>query len=108
MTGWRQLNDIYEPLHRAGMDLLNAVRALGYDARLCYCNLHEVKERGTYHTEYFPLPEVEINGAALAADLGIALDGSAWLEIKVSRADTLALDYAALAAQTNLTVYGAG
>lgn len=50
---------------------------------------------------------MEISGAALAADLGIALDGSAWLEITVSRTHALALDYAALAAQTILTVYGA-
>ena len=80
--------------------------ALGYNARLCYCNLHEVKVDGVYQTEYFPMPEVEIRDAALSADLGIALDGSVWLEVTLSRDEALALYYKALAARAALAVYG--
>ncbi len=82
------------------------MRALGYNARLCYCNLHEVKVDGVYQTEYFPMPEVEIRDAALSADLGIALDGSVWLEVTLSRDEALALYYKALAARAALAVYG--
>ncbi len=82
------------------------MRALGYNARLCYCNLHEVKVEGGYQTEYFPLPEVEIRDGALSADLGIALDGSVWLEVTLSRDEALALYYKALAARAALAVYG--
>jgi hypothetical protein len=101
-----QLNDFCAPLHRAGIAMLKAVRALGYKARLCYCNLHEVKVEGGYQTEYFPLPEVEIRDGALSADLGIALDGSVWLEVTLSRDEALALDFEALAARAALAVYG--
>ena len=101
-----QLNDFYAPLHRAGTAMLKTVRALGYNARLCYCNLHEVKVEGGYQTKYFPLPEVEIRDAALSADLGIALDGSVWLEVTQSRNEAMALDYEALAARAALAVYG--
>lgn len=101
-----QLNDFYAPLHRAGTAMLKTVRALGYNARLCYCNLHEVKVEGGYQTEYFPLPEVEIRDGALSADLGIALDGSVWLEVTQSRNEAMALDYEALAARAALAVYG--
>jgi hypothetical protein len=98
------LNTLYKELHELGVGLLKAVRALGYDARLCYHNLHEVRVDGVFQTEYFPLPEIEIFNVA---DLGISLDKSLWLELTITREAALQLDYPSLAQAARLEVYGA-
>ena len=98
------LNTLYKELHELGADLLRAVQALGYEARLCYHNLHEVRVDGEFQTEYFPLPEIEISGIA---DLGVSLDKSLWLELTVARQAALQLDYPSLARLARLEVYGA-
>ena len=101
------LNSIYAPLHRAGVEALRQIQAIGFSATLGYYNLHEVIVDGQYQTEYFPLPEIAINGIASAADFGISLDGSAWLELTLSREAALAADYGALANRWRFEVYGA-
>lgn len=101
------LNEIYEPFHRAGVEALRAIRALGYDAKMGYYNLHEVKVDGVYEKEFFPLPEITIFGIATSADCGIALDKTAWLELTIPREQALAIDYVTLANTTRLEVYGA-
>lgn len=102
-----QLNEIYRPLHEAGKAALKIIRGLGYEARMVYCNLHETLVDGAYQTEYFPLPEIEIEGVAASADLGVGLDLSAWLELTLPREKALLLDYADLAARFPIEVYGA-
>lgn len=102
-----QLNAIYAPLHRAGAEALRQIRALGFSAALGYYNLHEVKVDGQYQTEYFPLPEIAIDGLANAADFGLTLDGTAWLELTLPREAALAADYGALAGRWSFEVYGA-
>lgn len=102
-----QLNAIYRSLHDAARAALKAIRGLDYDARLAYCNLHEVMVDGAYQTEYFPLPEVVLTGLTCAADWGISLDGTAWLELTLPRERALALDYAQLAAVFDFEAYGA-
>lgn len=103
----QQLNAVYRPLHRKGRGLLKAVSSLGYGAQLRYCNLHERLENGKCQVMYFPLPEIEITGMALNADLGVCLDHSAWLEVTLTKQDALTLDYVTLAQHGRLTVYGA-
>jgi hypothetical protein len=84
-----------------------AIKELGYDAKLCYCNLHEVKVDGEYVTEYFPLPEIEIDNMAICADLGISLDMTVWFEITITREAALSINYSELTKDTHLEVYGA-
>ncbi len=102
-----QLNDIYRPLHESGKAALKIICGLGYEARLLYCNLHETLVDGAFQTEYFPLPEIAITGVANAADFGIGLDSSAWLELTLDRDLALSIDYAALSARFTVEVYGA-
>lgn len=102
-----QLNDIYRPLHESGKVVLKIIRGLGYEARLIYCNLHETLVEGAFQTEYFPLPEIAIAGVANAADFGIGLDFSAWLELTLDRDLALSIDYAELSARFTVEVYGA-
>ncbi|MCE5235448.1 MAG: hypothetical protein ABFC62_05285 [Clostridiaceae bacterium] len=102
-----QLNAVYRPLHDEATAALRIIRGMGYTARLTYCNLHETMVDGAYQTEYFPLPEIEIEGAALCADFGIALDKTAWLEFTLTRERALALDYEHVAAAFEFEAYGA-
>lgn len=101
------LNRHYLPLQKAGEEALRLVRRSGYHARLTWCNLHDVMVNGKYETEYFPLPEIELESSAEAAEVGISLDYSAWLELTITREAALCIDYTALAAWVKFTVYGA-
>lgn len=101
------LNKLYKELHELGMNLLHALRTLGCEARLRYCNLHEVRVNGAFQTEYFPLPEIEIQGLTDHADLGICLDKSIWLELTMSAQAAMQIDYTPLAQYARLEVYGA-
>ncbi|NLE06996.1 MAG: hypothetical protein GX638_19625 [Crenarchaeota archaeon] len=101
------LNVIYQALHEKAKVLLKAIRGMGYTANLHYCNLHESLVNGCYAVEYFPLPEIEISGLTESADLGIALDGSAWLELTLKKADSLMVDYERLAGLCTFEIYGA-
>ena len=88
-----RLNGIYKPLHEAGKILLRTIKDLGYEAKLSYYNMHYVKVDGEYQIEYFPLPEVGIEGVGFYGDFGISLDGSIWFELTVSKERALILDY---------------
>lgn len=101
------LNNIYKPIHTMGRNLLKDLLDLGYNAKLCYCNMHEVKIDEKYQTEYFPLPEIVISDIAIYADLGISLDLTAWLELTITRETALMIDYNELSKHTYLEVYGA-
>lgn len=101
------LNRLYRPLYETARELLRAVRRRGYPARLTFCNLHEVKAGGTYQTEYFPLPEIEVENAAGPCDIGLSLEGTPWLELTLPRQTALRADYEGLTGRYPLEVYGA-
>lgn len=107
MDNWQRLNEIYRPLHEKGCILARTLRAQGFDVCLTYCNGHEIRRCGRWQTEYFPMPELELQTAIGPADLGLRLDGSVWCELHLSRARALKLDYSALSAAYGIEVYGA-
>ena len=54
------------------------------------------------------MPALEITGEGANADLGLSIDGNAWLELHVPREQVLQLDYEALAKScSQLEIYGA-
>ena len=102
-----ELNVFYKPLHQKGRKALSIIRGLGFNAKFGYYNLHEVLIEGEYQTEYFPLPEIKISGAGQSADLGISLDGTAWLEITIKKETALSVCYSKLLETYNFEIYGA-
>ncbi len=102
-----RLNAEYLPLQRAGTAALAVVHALGFSASLGWYNRHEVRVDGEYETEWFPLPVVELKSLPHCADLGIRIDGSAWLELTLPRAEVAGAALARLHALFPFAMYGA-
>lgn len=97
------LNAVYEPLCARAKRLCAclAERSIPY-ARGFY-NLHAVRRGDGFFTEHFPIPVVSAEGLG---DFGFELD-HVFFEAVFLRERALALDFASLALEFDLEVYGA-
>jgi hypothetical protein len=97
------LNKIYLPLWEKYNELCKGLKEAGLKIAGGFFNNHSVKHNNTFITEYFPIPVILMDNLG---DVGIDID-SIWLEIKLSRAIALNLDYTQLASKYLFEVYGA-
>ena len=97
---FQQLDQIYAPLHDRARRLTQALARNGLEAKWGWYSDHSVLIDGTYQTERFPIPVVEVPGLC---EIGFDLDGC-WLETQLPREAALELDWGQL--PEDAEVYG--
>lgn len=99
---YNELNEIYEPLHEKAKNIYKEIIDNGYKASLGWYNMHSVKYKDKYITEFFPIPVITVEKIC---DIGLDID-TIFVEATISREKALKIDYDFFIQNYNIEVYG--
>ena len=105
-----ELNSVYKPLCEKVSQIKNKLIDAGFSAAQGFYNNHYVRRGDGFEAEHFPIPVISVADMGdidhRYIDIGVDVD-SIWIELKLSKAKAMEMDYPSLSRAYRMEVYGA-